>query len=100
MRKTFLYKGFYLSTCKTKDWKTPWVGTLYSKKFNNSKEVFYPKNVIYEFGEESLISTMKKEVDKFLTRHREYLLWKIESIKERLSNKISELNFTEQSLEE
>jgi len=99
-RKTFKYKGFYLSVCETKNWKAPFIGTLYSKRYNKSKEVFYPKNITHEFGEEQLISSMEKEVDRFLTGHREWLQWKIQNLKEFLNTKISELHFVEQSLKE
>lgn len=96
-RKTFKYKEFYLSICKTKN---SYIGYLYSKRFNNSKEVYYPKIITYEFVEEKLLTTMKKEVDKFLIRYKEYLSWKIENLKEQLSDKINDLNFIEQSLKE
>lgn len=104
MRKTFLYKGFYLSTCETKDWKTPWIGTLYSKRFDSSREwnnhYYYPKNITHEFGEEVLITTMKKEVDKFLIKYKNYLVREIGNIKELLSDKISDLSFVEWFFEE
>lgn len=96
MRKTFLYKGFYLSTCKTRDWKTPWVGTIYHKKFDKyiwwTNHHYYNKVITYEFGEEPLIARMKDEVDKFLEKFRKYLEFQVEDTKVKLDSLLSDLD--------
>ena len=95
MRKTFLYKGFYLSTCETKHWKTPWVGTIYHKKFDRciwwTNHHYYNK-VITEFGEEFLVARMKEEVDKFLEKFRKYLEFQIKDTKVKLDSLLSDLD--------
>jgi len=95
MRKTFLYKGFYLSTCESKFESENWVGTIYHKKFDKyiwwTNHHYYNKVITWEIGEEPLIAKMKEEVDNFLEKFRKYLEFQVEDTKVRLDSLLSDL---------
>lgn len=96
MRKTILYKGFYLSTCESKFENVNWVGTIYHKKFDKCiwwiNHHYYNKVITYEFEEGFLVNRMKEEVDKFLEKFRKYLEFQIEDTKVKLNSLLSDLN--------
>lgn len=94
-RKTIKYKGFYLSSCYTEKFEPVFIGTIYHKKFDKyiwfTSHHYYNK-VLYEYFEELLISRMRDEVDKFLTKFRSYLEGQIKDKELQLSNLKTDLD--------
>lgn len=97
MRKTLLYKGFYLSICKSKFESINWVGTIYHKKFDKyiwwTSYHYYNKVITDEIQEECLVTRMKKEVDSFLEKFRKYLEQQIRDKEFQLDNLRTDLYY-------
>jgi len=78
MRTQINYKGFYITICQSKK-NQKLIGTLYSKIYNS--DIYYYIYRHYADTVEQLIDKMKKEVDVFLIREKEYLERQIKQTK-------------------